>query len=42
MKPDDPDAKFKSIAADALQGVGSLVVDAFEDRFVISCEGETS
>merc|ERR1719262_522430 len=33
VKPDDPDAKVKFLAADALRGVGGLVFDAKGKRF---------
>merc|ERR1712156_681264 len=32
-KPDDPDAKIKFLAAEALRGVGGLVLNADGDRF---------
>merc|ERR1740138_602620 len=33
VKPDDPDAKIKFLAAEALRGVGGLVLNASGDRF---------
>merc|ERR1712151_692713 len=33
VKPDDPDAKIKFLAAEALRGVGGLVLDANGERF---------
>jgi len=33
VKPDDPDAKVKFLAAEALRGVGGLVIDANGKRF---------
>merc|ERR1712048_571360 len=33
VKPDDADAKVKFLAAEALRGVGGLVLDAFGNRF---------
>merc|ERR1711992_218126 len=33
VKPDDPDAKIKFLAAEALRGVGGLVIDANGNRF---------
>merc|ERR1712217_792514 len=33
VKPDDPDAKIKFLAAEALRGVGGLVIDAEGERF---------
>jgi len=33
VKPDDPDAKVKFLAAEALRGVGGLVLDANGKRF---------
>merc|ERR1712107_494942 len=33
VKPDDPDAKVKFLAAEALRGVGGLVLDAHGNRF---------
>jgi len=33
VKPDDPDAKIKFLAAEALRGVGGLVLDANGQRF---------
>merc|ERR1712183_1094001 len=33
VKPDDPDAKIKFLAAEALRGVGGLVLNAEGDRF---------
>ena len=33
VKPDDPDAKIKFLAAEALRGVGGLVLDAEGNRF---------
>jgi len=33
VKPDDPDAKVKFLAAEALRGVGGLVLDAHGKRF---------
>merc|ERR1719229_1875563 len=33
VKPDDPDAKVKFLAAEALRGVGGLVIDAEGNRF---------
>jgi flavocytochrome c len=33
VKPDEPDAKIKFLAAEALRGVGGLVVDAHGKRF---------
>merc|ERR1712054_256628 len=33
VKPDDPDAKIKFLAAEALRGVGELVLDANGKRF---------
>merc|ERR1711966_471504 len=33
IKPDDPDAKVKFLAAEALRGVGGLVLDADGNRF---------
>merc|ERR1719464_1943329 len=33
VKPDDPDAKIKFLAAEALRGVGGLVLDADGKRF---------
>lgn len=33
MKPDDPDAKVKFLAAEALRGVGGIVLDANGLRF---------
>jgi len=33
VKPDDPDAKIKFLAAEALRGVGGLVIDAEGNRF---------
>merc|ERR1740127_218426 len=33
VKPDDPDAKIKFLAAEALRGVGGLVFDAHGNRF---------
>merc|ERR1719221_2402734 len=33
VKPDDPDAKIKFLAAEALRGVGGLVLNAYGDRF---------
>ncbi|CAK0816718.1 unnamed protein product, partial [Prorocentrum cordatum] len=33
VKPDDPDAKIKFLAAEALRGVGGLVLDAAGNRF---------
>jgi len=33
VKPDDPDAKIKFLAAEALRGVGGIVLDAFGKRF---------
>jgi len=33
VKPDDPDAKIKFLAAEALRGVGGLVLDANGNRF---------
>jgi len=33
VKPDDPDAKVKFLAAEALRGVGGLVLDADGNRF---------
>jgi len=33
VKPDDPDAKIKFLAAEALRGVGGLVIDAEGKRF---------
>merc|ERR1712079_792530 len=33
VKPDDPDAKIKFLAAEALRGVGELVLDANGNRF---------
>merc|ERR1719323_2277116 len=33
VKPDDPDAKVKFLAAEALRGVGGLVLDANGNRF---------
>merc|ERR1712100_996147 len=33
VKPDDPDAKIKFLAAEALRGVGGLVFDANGKRF---------
>merc|ERR1740127_450388 len=33
VKPDDPDAKVKFLAAEALRGVGGLVFDAHGNRF---------
>jgi len=33
VKPDDPDAKIKFLAAEALRGVGGLVIDANGERF---------
>merc|ERR1719454_653195 len=33
VKPDDPDAKIKFLAAEALRGVGGLVIDANGKRF---------
>ena len=33
VKPDDPDVKIKFFAAEALRGVGGLVVDAPKNRF---------
>jgi len=33
VKPDDPDAKIKFLAAEALRGVGGLVFDALGNRF---------
>ena len=33
MKPDDPDAKVKFLAAEALRGVGGIVLDANGTRF---------
>merc|ERR1712003_386077 len=33
VKPDDPDAKVKFLAAEALRGVGGIVLDANGDRF---------
>merc|ERR1712048_361274 len=33
VKPDDPDAKIKFLAAEALRGVGGLVFDANGERF---------
>merc|ERR1712045_342300 len=33
VKPDDPDAKIKFLAAEALRGVGGLVLDANGKRF---------
>ena len=33
VKPDDPDAKIKFLAAEALRGVGGLVFDAFGNLF---------
>merc|ERR1712045_474764 len=33
VKPDDPDAKIKFLAAEALRGVGGLVLNADGDRF---------
>merc|ERR1740138_1108951 len=33
VKPDDPDAKIKFLAAEALRGVGGLVLNSSGDRF---------
>merc|ERR1712149_31298 len=33
VKPDDPDAKIKFLAAEALRGVGGLVLDSQGNRF---------
>merc|ERR1712113_688375 len=33
VKPDDVDAKIKFLAAEALRGVGGIVLDAFGNRF---------
>ena len=33
VKPDDPDAKIKFLAAEALRGIGGLVFDALGNRF---------
>ena len=33
VKPDDPDAKIKFLAAEVLRGVGGLVLDAHGNRF---------
>jgi len=33
VKPDDPDAKVKFLAAEALRGVGGIVLDAHGNRF---------
>ena len=33
VKPDDPDAKVKFLAAEALRGVGGIVLDATGNRF---------
>jgi succinate dehydrogenase/fumarate reductase flavoprotein subunit len=33
VKPDDPDAKVKFLAAEALRGVGGIVLDAMGNRF---------
>ena len=33
VKPDEPDAKVKFLAAEALRGVGGLILDANGDRF---------
>merc|ERR1719386_474130 len=33
VKPDDPDAKIKFLAAEALRGVGGIVIDATGNRF---------
>lgn len=33
VKPDDPDAKVKFLAAEALRGVGGIVLDANGHRF---------
>ena len=33
VKPDDPDAKVKFLAAEALRGVGGIVLDANGNRF---------
>eukprot|EP00413_Alexandrium_margalefii_P011781 CAMPEP_0204529988 /NCGR_PEP_ID=MMETSP0661-20131031/10366_1 /ASSEMBLY_ACC=CAM_ASM_000606 /TAXON_ID=109239 /ORGANISM="Alexandrium margalefi, Strain AMGDE01CS-322" /LENGTH=1076 /DNA_ID=CAMNT_0051536043 /DNA_START=60 /DNA_END=3290 /DNA_ORIENTATION=- len=33
VKPDDPDAKIKFLAAEALRGVGGLVINASGERF---------
>jgi len=33
VKPDDPDAKVKFLAAEALRGVGGIVLDALGNRF---------
>merc|ERR1712224_1025440 len=33
VKPDDPDAKIKFLAAEALRGVGGLVLDSQGKRF---------
>ena len=33
VKPDDPDAKVKFLAAEALHGVGGIVLDAMGNRF---------
>ena len=33
VKPDDPDAKIKFFAAEALRGIGGLVFDALGNRF---------
>ena len=33
VKPDDPDAKIKFLAAEALRGVGGVVFDALGNRF---------
>ena len=33
VKPDEPDAKIKFLAAEALRGVGGIVLDANGNRF---------
>merc|ERR1719471_1835858 len=38
VKPDDPDAKIKFLAAEALRGVGGLVLDANGKRFANELE----
>ena len=41
VKPDDPDAKIKFLAAEALRGIGGLVFDALGNRFANSWEDGT-
>ena len=40
VKPDDPDAKVKFLAAEALRGVGGIVLDAQGNRFCNERRGE--